>query len=141
MCTSFPVSGTVCYFECRYGFLGNGGTTNILCGNDGKWSKNESSILKCLGKGFVKHMSQDMGSRVGAVLRELASHQYVPGSIPRLGVICGLSLSLVLHSASRGFSPGTPVFPFPHKPIWIWIIVKHFIISPWLGDSAITPCD
>lgn len=57
MCTSFPVSGTVCYFECRHGFLGNGGTTDMLCGNDGKWSKNESSILKCLGKCFVKHMS------------------------------------------------------------------------------------
>lgn len=50
MCTSYPVSGTVCYFECRHGFFGNGGTTEILCGNDGKWSKNESSILQCLGK-------------------------------------------------------------------------------------------
>ena len=60
MCTSFPVSGTVCYFECRHGFLGNGGTTTILCGNDGKWSKNESSILRCLGKHFVKYMSQDI---------------------------------------------------------------------------------
>ncbi|XP_067018332.1 uncharacterized protein [Acropora muricata] len=48
MCTSYPVSGTVCYFECRHGFFGNGGTTEILCGNDGKWSKNESSILQCL---------------------------------------------------------------------------------------------
>ena len=36
------------------------------------------------------------------------------------------------------FSPGTPVFPSPHKPTFlnsnlIWIIVKHFIMSPWLG--------
>ena len=38
-----------------------------------------------------------------------------PGSIPRLGVICGLSL-LVFYSAPRGFSPGTPVFPPPQKP-------------------------
>ena len=37
-----------------------------------------------------------------------------PGSIPRLGVIRGLSL-LVLYSAPRGFSPGTPVFPSPQK--------------------------
>jgi len=48
MCTFSPVSGTVCYFECRHGFLGNGGTTEILCGNDGNWNKNESSILQCL---------------------------------------------------------------------------------------------
>ena len=29
---------------------------------------------------------------------------------------CGLSLLLVLFSAPRGFSPGTPVFPSPQKP-------------------------
>ena len=44
-----------------------------------------------------------------------AFHQCVPGSIPGPGVICGLSL-LVLYSAPRGFSPGTPVFPSPQKP-------------------------
>ena len=32
-----------------------------------------------------------------------------------LGAICGLSLLLVLFSAPRGFSPGTPVFPSPSK--------------------------
>ena len=36
--------------------------------------------------------------RDGAVVRALASNQCGPGSIPRLGVICGLSL-LVLYSA------------------------------------------
>ena len=36
-------------------------------------------------------------------------------SDPGPGVICGLSL-LVLSSAPRGFSPGTPVFPSPQKP-------------------------
>ena len=51
----------------------------------------------------------------GAVVRALASHQCGPGSIPALGVISGLSL-LVLYSAPRGFSPGTPVFPPPQKP-------------------------
>ena len=35
-------------------------------------------------------------SRDGAVVRALASHQCGPGSIPGLGVICGLSLLLVL---------------------------------------------
>ena len=39
-----------------------------------------------------------------------------PGSIPGPGVMCGLSLLLVLFSAPRGFSPGTPVFPSPQKP-------------------------
>ena len=34
-----------------------------------------------------------------------ASHQCGPGSIPGLGVICGLSLLLVLVPAPRGFSP------------------------------------
>ena len=43
-----------------------------------------------------------MGCRDGAVVRALASHQCGPGLIPRLGVICGLSL-LVLYSAPRGF--------------------------------------
>ena len=50
------------------------------------------------------------------MVRALASHQCVPGSIPGPGVICGLSLLLVLHSAPRGFSSGTPVFPSPEKP-------------------------
>jgi len=49
------------------------------------------------------------------VLRALASHQRGPGSIPRHGHICGLSL-LALSSALRGFSSGTPVFPSPKKP-------------------------
>ena len=48
------------------------------------------------------------GSRVGAVVRALASRQCVPGSIPGPGVICGLSVLLVLLLALRGFSPGTP---------------------------------
>ena len=55
-----------------------------------------------------------MVSRVGAVVRVLAFHQCVPGSIPALGVICGLSM-LVLYSVPRGFSPGTPVFPSPQN--------------------------
>ena len=46
--------------------------------------------------------------------RALAFHQCGPGSIPGLGVISGLSL-LVLYSALRGFSPGTPVLPSPQK--------------------------
>ena len=48
----------------------------------------------------------------GVVMRALASHQCGLGSIPRLGVICGL---LVLFSALRGFSPGNSVFTSPRK--------------------------
>ena len=58
-------------------------------------------------------------SRDGAVVRALASHQCGAGSIPGLGVICGLSLLLVLVLAPRGFSPGTPVFPSPQKPTFL----------------------
>ena len=43
------------------------------------------------------------GYRDGTVVRALASHQCGPGSIPRSGVICGLSL-LVLYSAPRGLT-------------------------------------
>ena len=55
------------------------------------------------------------GSRDGAVTRALASYQCRPGSIPVPGVICGLSLLLVLYSAPRGFSPATPLLPFPQN--------------------------
>ena len=44
----------------------------------------------------------DLGCRDGTVVRALASHQCGPDSIPRSGVICGLSL-LVLFSAPIGF--------------------------------------
>ena len=60
-----------------------------------------------------------VGSRDGAVVRAFAFHQCGPGSIPGLDVICGLSLLLVLFSAPRGFSPGTPVFPSPQKPTFL----------------------
>ena len=56
------------------------------------------------------------GSRDGAVVRALASHQCGPRSTPGPGVIRELSFLLVLVLAPRGFSPGTPVFPSPQKP-------------------------
>ena len=78
------------------------------------------------------------GSRVGAVVRALASHQCVPGSILGPGVICGLSLLLVLYSAARGFSPrSTPVFPSHQKPtllnsnsIWKQWMKSHLVEMP-----------
>ena len=59
-----------------------------------------------------------LGSKGGAVVGALASHQCGPGSYPGVNAICGLSLLLVLSLARRGFSPGTPVFPSPQKPIF-----------------------
>ena len=57
--------------------------------------------------------SDSQGSKGGAVVRALASHQCGPGSNPGVDAICELSLLLVLSLAPRGFSPGTPVFPSP----------------------------
>ena len=54
---------------------------------------------------LIAPCSSVRGSRDGAVMRALASHHCGPGSIPGLGVICGLSLLLVLVLAPRGFSP------------------------------------
>ena len=80
-------------------------------------------IISCYGDrtcGTLLGLSDEgEGSRVGAVVRALASHQCVPGSIPGPGVIRELSLLLVLYSVGRGFSPGTPVFPSPQKPTFL----------------------
>ena len=49
------------------------------------------------------------------MVRALASHHCGPHSNPGVSAICGLSLLLVLSFAPRGFSLGTPVFPFSQK--------------------------
>ena len=54
------------------------------------------------------------GGRVSAVVRALSFNQCGRGLIPELDGICGFSL-LVLYSAPRGFSLGTPVFPSQQK--------------------------
>ena len=63
-----------------------------------------------------KHFSIFQGSKGVAVVRALASHQCGLGSNPDLDAICRLSLLLVLSLASRGFSPGTLVFPSAQRP-------------------------
>ena len=50
------------------------------------------------------------GSRDGAVVRALASHQCVPGSIPGPGVICEFEFVVGSRPCSEGFSQGSPVF-------------------------------
>ena len=49
------------------------------------------------------------------MVRALASHQFVPGSIPGLGFMCGFFLLLVLFLAPRGFFSGYSGFPFSTK--------------------------
>ena len=63
---------------------------------------------------YIHSTAENGRSRVGAVVRALAPHQCAPSSIPGLHVICGLSLP-VLYPVPRGFSPATPVSPFPQK--------------------------
>ena len=75
-------------------------------------------------------VSGNTDTAVCTVVRALASHQCGPGSIPELGVTCGLSLLLFLVLAPRVFSPGTPVFPFPQKPTFpnsnsIWFVSRN----------------
>ena len=76
-----------------------------------------------------------LGSKGGAVVRALASHQSGPGSNPSVNAICELSLLLVLSLAPRGFSPGTPVFPCPQEPTLpntsnTWTCLNKFIRTP-----------
>ena len=66
-------------------------------------------------EGVLCLLGLGLGSRDGAVVRALAPTNVTPASTPGLGSICGLSLLLVLFSAPRGFSPGSPVFPSPKK--------------------------
>ena len=63
------------------------------------------------------------------MVRALASHQCVPGSIPGPGVISGLSLFLVLALAPRVFS-GFSGFPLSQKPT--------FLNSNSIGNSSAT---
>ena len=66
----------------------------ILCGNQSKYCDFEfESIYKI----------DPLGSRDGAVVIMLASHQCRPGSIPGPGVISGLSFLLVLVLAPKVF--------------------------------------
>ena len=76
-------------------------------------------LLGIVAVGYPRKKTQ-WGSRIGAVVRALAFHQCVPGSISRLGIISGLSL-LVLYSASRGFSKSTQIKSYLIK---CWFLMK-----------------
>ena len=72
----------------------------------------------------------DLGSRDGVVVRAIASHQCGPGSIPRSGVICGLSLVVLF------FAPGSflRVFQFPlsskkHQLTWFEFVIVNLSLQ------------
>ena len=79
------------------------------------------------------------GSRDGAVVRALASHQCGPGLIPGPGILSGLSLLLVLVLAPTGFSPSTPVFPSPQKPTFLNLNSIRNLRAA--GLSVVTDCE
>ena len=64
---------------------------------------------------FQAFQNSKLGGSVGLVLSALDFQQCGPGLTSTLADICGSSV-LVLYSAMRGFSPGTPVFPSHQKP-------------------------
>ena len=66
-----------------------------------------------------------------AVVRALAIHQCGPGSTPGPGVICGLSLLLVVVLAPRGFSPGTSTF-LNSNSTWTQWTKRHLVDVPLL---------
>ena len=75
------------------------------------------------------------------MVRALTFHQCGPGSITGSDVICGLRL-LVLYSAPRGFSPGTPVFPSHKKPTFDSVDVDlcwFDLLSPQLVEPLCSP--
>ena len=81
----------------------------------------------------------NFGAGAGAVVRALGSHQCGPGSIPRSGVICGLSL-LVLFSAPRGFLRALrfPLTSKDHHLTWFVLIVNLSLQCPQLVLQRLT---
>ena len=65
----------------------------------------QRSEIRTRHRAFLLSVYGLRGSRDGAVVRALASHQCRPESIPELRVTCRSSLLLVLVLAPRGFSP------------------------------------
>ena len=84
---------------------------SIPTSSDGAYTDRIQACVKVLVVIITILLSQQGGRRDGEVVRALASHLCGPGLIFRLGIICGLSLLLVLILVLRAFSPGTPVFP------------------------------
>ena len=104
---------------------------------DGAIKTSQSNINHPLSLSNYRNKLQDnlaskcflpQGSRDGAVVRALVSHQCGLSSIPGVDAVCGLSLLLVFIPAPRNFSLGTPIFLPPQKPT--------FQIPIWPGNNG-----
>ena len=78
----------------------------IICEEKERKPQRHLSLCQLLFDSLIHY-----GSRDGAVVRVLASHQFGLGLNPSVDATCGLSWLMVLYLAPRNFSPGTPVFP------------------------------
>ena len=85
-------------------------------GYSGSWVSNEKKTIRFCYEEIRDPWVNITGSKVGAVMRVLASHRCGLGSIPGVGVTCGLSFLKVLalapslrgfSSRSSGFRPST----------------------------------
>ena len=72
-----------------------------------------SSTVTTKNATIITTLNTDVIKTCKPTMRALAFHQCGPGSISSLGVKCGLSL-LVLYSAMRVFSPGSPLTKNQH---------------------------
>ena len=78
-------------------------------------------------------LNPNQGRRDGAVVRALAYNQCCPGSIPRSGVICWLSL-LVLFSAPRGFLRVLRFHLLKNQHMtWFLLIINLSLLCPQLA--------
>ena len=80
------------------------------------------------------------GSRDGAVVRALASHQMWPGFDSQTWRHMWVEFVVGSRPCSERFflsSPQKPTFPNSNS---VWIIVKHFIMSLWLGRGNHFSC-
>ena len=87
----------------------------MTCNSINWWKVSSPTII-------IVFVARASGSSDGVVVKALASHQCGLGSIPDswpYNYVCGLSLLLVLYSAQRGFSLGSPVFPSPQKTAFL----------------------
>ena len=76
---------------------------SIILATDTSWHSASPNLGSAESRHFRAHGRRGGGGRDGAVVGALAFHQCGPGSIPGPGVICGLSLLLVLVLAPRVF--------------------------------------
>ena len=111
----------VLMYRVNYGLVLDNVSNLFVCTDSEHSFQNNDFVIPhfsiiCCGKHSIRYIGPFLwsnGSKGGAVVRALASHQCGPGSNPGVDAICGLSLLLFLSFAPRGFSLGTPVFPSP----------------------------